>query len=83
MMWTIELGRVDIFMDVSCLSQNLCYPREGCLNTVYFIFRYLQKNVGKNPRSMTYHTMYELTEENVFEFSGRYLNLWEGFYHSA
>ena len=71
--WSIELGRIDILTEVSCLSQNLCSPREGNLDDVYLIFRYLQKNLGKNPGRMVYDPMYEPTDENVFEVVVRYL----------
>ena len=39
--WSIELGRVDVLTEVSCLSQHLAEPREGHLITVYIIFKYL------------------------------------------
>ena len=81
--WSIELGRIDILTDLSCLSQHLCYQREGHLDTVYGIFRYLQKNLGKNPGRMAYYPMYEPTDENIFEVVGRYLYEWKYFYPDA
>jgi hypothetical protein len=39
----VELGRVDIYYEVSVLSQYLAAPRVGHLETVYHIFAYLQK----------------------------------------
>ena len=45
--WYIELGRIDIMMEV-IFSQHLCSPPEGHLNAVYNIFRYLQNNLSKN-----------------------------------
>jgi len=39
--WAIELGRIDILTEVSCLSQHLAEPREGHLIAVYKIFKYL------------------------------------------
>ena len=74
---SIELGRIDILTEVSCLSQHLCSPREGPLDDVYLIFGYLQKNLGKNPRSMAYDPMYEPTDYNVFEVVGRDLDEWK------
>ena len=41
MRWSIELGRIYILTEESCLSQHLCSPREGHLDAVYHIFRYL------------------------------------------
>ena len=43
--WPIELGRVDILMEVSCLSQHLVEPREGHLIAVYKIFKYLNQRL--------------------------------------
>jgi len=39
--WAIELGRIDILTEVSCLSQYLAEPREGHLVAIYKIFKYL------------------------------------------
>ena len=72
--WSTELRRIDIFTDVSCLYQHLFPPREGHLDAVYRIFKYLQKNLGKKPGRMAYEPMYEPTDDNVFEVVGRYLD---------
>ena len=40
--WAIEIGRVDIYYEVSILSQYLAAPREGHLEAVYHIFAYLK-----------------------------------------
>ena len=64
---------------VSYLPQHLCFPREGRLDYAYRIFRYLQKNSVNNLGRMTYEPMYELTDENVFEFVGIYLDEWTYF----
>ena len=81
--WLIELGRCDILMEVSCLYQYLCYLREENIDTVYCIFIYLQKNLGKNPGSMAYDPLYEPTDENVFEVVGRDLYAWKYLYPDA
>ena len=83
MRWSIEFGRIDILTELSCLSQYLCSPIEGHLDAVYCIFRYLQKNLGKNPKRMAYDPMYEPTDENVFEVFGIYLGEWKYFYPDA
>ena len=76
----IEIGRVGILTEVSCLFQHLCSPRELHLDYVYSIFRYLQKNLGKNQARMIYETMYEPTDENLFGIFGRDLYKWKYFY---
>jgi hypothetical protein len=40
--WAIELGRIDIFVDVSMLSSHLAEPRIGHLQQVLHIFTYLK-----------------------------------------
>lgn len=42
--WAVELGRVDIYLEVALLSQYLSSPREGHLEAVYSIFAYLKKH---------------------------------------
>ena len=74
---SIELGIVDILTEVGCLSQNFVSPREGHLDDVYLIFRYFQKDLGKNPGRIEYKPMYEPTDENVFEVVVRYLDEWK------
>ncbi len=41
--WAVEIGRVDILLEVSLLSSYLAQPREGHLEAVYNIFAYLNK----------------------------------------
>ena len=42
--WAVELGRLDIYTEVSLLSQHLALPRVGHLEAVYHIFAYLNKH---------------------------------------
>ena len=42
--WAIELGRIDIFVELSQLSQHLALPRRGHLEAIYHIFAYLKKH---------------------------------------
>ena len=39
--WMVELGRVDIIVEVSMLASQLANPREGHLDAVFRIFQYL------------------------------------------
>jgi hypothetical protein len=41
--WMVELGRVDICLEVSMLSSHLALPREGHLEQLFHIFAYLKK----------------------------------------
>jgi hypothetical protein len=42
--WAIEIGRLDILLEVSLLSQHSACPRVGHLEQVYHIFGYLKKS---------------------------------------
>ena len=42
--WSVELGRIDIFLEVSLLSQYQACPRLGHLEAAYHIFAYLKKH---------------------------------------
>jgi hypothetical protein len=41
--WIVELGRVDICLEVSMMSSHLAMPREGHMLAVLHIFAYLKK----------------------------------------
>jgi hypothetical protein len=41
--WTVELGRIDIIAEVSCLASCLALPRKGHLAAVFYLFAYLRK----------------------------------------
>ena len=83
LMWSIELGRMDILSEVSCLFQHLCPQIEGHLDYIYSIFSYLYKELGKNSGMMIYDPMYETAYENLFEVFGRYLYQWKDLYYDA
>jgi len=42
--WAIELGRVDILLEISLLSSHLALPRSGHLQQLYHIFGYLKES---------------------------------------
>jgi hypothetical protein len=46
--WAVELGRIDIALEVSLLSSYLCAPRKGHMEAVYNIFAYLDKHLESN-----------------------------------
>ena len=41
--WMVELGRVDICLEVSMISSHLALPREGHLEQVNHIFAHIKK----------------------------------------
>lgn len=42
--WAVEIGRVDILLEVSLLSQHLALPREGHLEQVIHIMGYINSH---------------------------------------
>jgi hypothetical protein len=42
--WIVELGCIDIMIDVSLLSSHTLQPRQGHLDQVFHIFGYLKRN---------------------------------------
>jgi len=46
--WEVELGRIDIHIDVSMLSSHLAQPRIGHLEQVFHIFSYLKHHLNSH-----------------------------------
>eukprot|EP00978_Attheya_sp_CCMP212_P031001 scaffold115875_cov27-Attheya_sp.AAC.1 len=46
--WAVELGRIDITLEVSYMSSYLCATRKGHMEAVYNIFAYLDKHLESN-----------------------------------
>ena len=42
--WMVELGRVDMIVEVSILASHMAMPREGHLLAVYHVFAYIKKH---------------------------------------
>ncbi len=40
--WIVELGRIDICLEVSMMSSHMTFPREGHLHQLFHIFSYLR-----------------------------------------
>jgi hypothetical protein len=62
--WAVEIGRIDIFLETSLLSQYQAQPRFGHLEAVYHIFAYLKKHpdMGK----LAYDSHQPDIDEKVF-----------------
>lgn len=48
--WAVELGQLDVFHELSQLSQHQALPREGHLEAIYHIFAYLKHSGGRKRR---------------------------------
>jgi hypothetical protein len=81
--WAIELGRIDIITEVSCLSQHLCAPRVGHLDAAYRIFRYLQRCIDKNPGRIAFDPQISSGKDDLQSCSTEMLEQWREFYPDA
>ena len=59
--WIVELGRIDILFEVSCLSSYLASPRTGHLVQALHIFKYLELH-RKN--ELAFDPMYQKVESD-------------------
>jgi len=73
--WAIELGRVDILLEVALLSSHLALPRSGHLQQVYHIFGYLKESPRKRIYFDPDHPM--ISEDRFQKFD------WVDFYRDA
>jgi hypothetical protein len=62
--WIVELGRVDICLEVSMMSSHLALPREGHLQSVLHIFTYLKKY---HNTELIFDPSYPVIDESAFE----------------
>ena len=62
--WVVELGRIDICVEVSMMSSHLAMPRKGHLDQVLHIFAYLHKY---HNTELVYDPSDPVVEQNDFE----------------
>ena len=62
--WIVEMGRMDICMEVSSLSSYIAMPREGHMQQVLHIFAYLK--INHNAR-VVFDPSYPEIDNNMFE----------------
>ncbi len=55
--WIVELGRVDLDVEVSMMSSHLAFPHEGHLKEIYHIFAYLKAH--SNTKTVFDMTLFE------------------------
>jgi len=73
--WAVEIGRIDILLEVSLLSQHLALPRQGHLEQVIHVFGYLKQH--KKLR-----LMFDISQPSIS--SSRFKTYdWEDFYRGA
>ena len=60
----VEIGCVDIILDVSKLSLHLAMPREGHLKAVFHMFAYLEK---KHNAQIVFDPTYSELDMSVFK----------------
>jgi hypothetical protein len=72
--WAIELGRLDIYVELSQLSQHQALPRRGHLEAIYHIFAYLKKH--ENGARIVFDPKTPQIDERVFKSKAD----WRDFY---
>ena len=65
--WEIELGRIDIMNEVSCLSHELCAPRVNYLEAVYKICHYMSKNIKHNWCRLEFDSTLQDIDDRLFD----------------
>jgi len=73
--WAVELGRIDIYVDVALLSSHLVEPRTGHLEQALHIFSYLKAHLNSH---LVFDPKYVTWEQASFEQYD-----WKDFYHDA
>ena len=68
--WAIEIGRVDILLEVALLSTHLAIPRKRHLEQVYHIFGYLKQRYRRRLLFDPEHT--DISEERFTRFNWEY-----------
>jgi len=69
--WAIELGRIDILPEVSCLSQHLAEPRDGHLVAAYKIFKYLKLYLKRSKGRIVFNVKVMITDFVMFNDANR------------
>ena len=62
--WEYELVRMYILTEVSVLYQHLCNPREGHLDAVFQIFKYLNVNI----KCISVKLVFDYLEQLIYIF---------------
>jgi hypothetical protein len=73
--WCIELGRIDIIVEVSLLSRFLACPREGHMQQAFHVFGYLKKHARSR-------MVFDETEPAIDQSRFRVVD-WSEFYPDA
>ena len=64
MQWMVEIGRIDIAIEVSQLSYQLAYPQEGHLEATLHVMSYLEQ---KHNSRLIFDPTYPKIDESIFK----------------
>ena len=64
LIWEVEIGRIDILLEVSLLSNDLALPQEGHIKQVLHIFGYLKIH---KKMSLLFDCSYPRISYNIFK----------------
>ena len=72
--WAVEIGRIDMFLEMALLSQYQANPRIGHLEVAYHIFSYMKKHPDMG--QLAYDPVVPPVDESIFHSKAD----WEDFY---
>jgi hypothetical protein len=75
--WAVELGRINIYVDVALLSSFMAQPRIGHMNQVLHIFTYLKHHENSNIVFDPYPQSCDETKFQCYDWMDFYRNTQE------
>ena len=73
--WAVEIGRLDVLLEVSLMSAHLALPREGHLEQLFHVFGYLKEHPK---RKLAFDAQHPMIDERRFKKYD-----WYDFYREA
>ena len=73
--WAVEIRRVDIFLEVSLLSQYQAGPKLGHLEVIYNVFAYLKKHNDKG--KLAYDSKTPEVDKSTFNNNADWKDLYD------
>jgi hypothetical protein len=75
--WAVELGRIDIYIDVALLSSYMAQPRVGHLQEVLHVFSYLKCHENSKLVFNQFPQSWDDTQFHVFDWTSFYRDVKE------
>ena len=76
----IEIIRIEIMTEVSCLLQKCYAPRVNHLETVNKIYHYMRKNMKHNWGRLLFDPTFQYIDDRYFDDQNNVVDQWRDFY---